>query len=103
MTYKILPFSGSSDLGAMHALAQAYPNQHLHVIDLPWRLCSWGMDEHENIGLWLDSCGQLASWVVLQTPCMRTQVTKRSTMCWSIARIMNNEPTQGQGMGRIES
>jgi len=38
MQYTLKPYSAPADLRAMHALAQAYAMDHLHVVDLPWRL-----------------------------------------------------------------
>ncbi|HZU87096.1 MAG TPA: GNAT family N-acetyltransferase [Anaerolineaceae bacterium] len=62
------PFSVSADLPAMLTLAQTYSDNHLHVIDLPWRFSSWALDDPENVGLWVDSTGQLVAWAVLNTP-----------------------------------
>jgi methyltransferase (TIGR00027 family) len=59
--------AGESDLQAMMALARAAPDDHLHVVDLPYRLASWALDDAENVGLWLDD-GQLLAWAVVQAP-----------------------------------
>ena len=52
----------------MLALAREFAVVNLHVIDLPYRLSSWALDNPENIRLWFDEEGQLAGWAVLQTP-----------------------------------
>jgi ribosomal protein S18 acetylase RimI-like enzyme len=52
----------------MLALAREFAVINLHVIDLPYRLSSWALDDAENIRLWFDEEGQLAGWAVLQTP-----------------------------------
>lgn len=52
----------------MIALAQASPDDHLHVVDLPYRLSSWGLDDPGNAALWVDPSGNLVAWAVLQTP-----------------------------------
>jgi hypothetical protein len=61
-------FAGDLDLREMAALARAFPIDHLHVVDLPYRLCSWALDDPENVGLWVDDNGQLVAWAVLQAP-----------------------------------
>jgi mycothiol synthase len=61
-------FSGEADLQAMAALVQAFPADNLHVVDLPYRLCSWAFDDPENIGLWHTPEGQLLAWAVMQAP-----------------------------------
>jgi ribosomal protein S18 acetylase RimI-like enzyme len=52
----------------MLALARASPAGHVHVVDLPYRLCSWAFDNPANIGLWEGSDGRLLAWAVLQPP-----------------------------------
>ena len=68
MKYHQRIFSDNEDLNAMRSLARSYPETHLHVTDLPWRLTSWALEKRENIGLWNDDSGQLAGWAVMQTP-----------------------------------
>jgi ribosomal protein S18 acetylase RimI-like enzyme len=62
------PFSGKADIQAMCALARLSPIDNLHVVDLPYRLGSWALDDPANIGLWTDADGQLLAWAVMQTP-----------------------------------
>jgi mycothiol synthase len=52
----------------MLAVVQAQPGDHLHLIDLPYRLCSWAFDERANCSLWQDASGQVLAWAVLQSP-----------------------------------
>jgi len=61
-------FRGRKDLIEMQALARAFPEDHLHTTDLPWRLSSWALDDPDNIGLWVAENGRLVGWAVLQTP-----------------------------------
>jgi len=68
MKFYLRTFSGETDMREMAALAQAFPESHLHSTDLPYRLSSWGMDDPENIRLWSDSSGRLVGWAALQTP-----------------------------------
>lgn len=63
------PFSGDSDKQAMMALVRAFPDDHLHVGDLPYRFSSWAFDDPENVGLWVNAEGQVVGWAVMQTPC----------------------------------
>ncbi len=62
------PYTGPVDQQRIAELVQAFPDDNLHVVDLPWRLSSWAFDYPENIGLWEDEAGRLLAWVVLQTP-----------------------------------
>ena len=50
------------------ALAHACPTDNLHVVDLPYRLSSWALDDPDNVGLWANAEGQLLAWAVVQTP-----------------------------------
>jgi mycothiol synthase len=61
-------FSGKSDLEAMSTLAQAFPADNLHCIDLPYRFSSWALDNPGNIALWEAASGELLAWAVMQTP-----------------------------------
>jgi ribosomal protein S18 acetylase RimI-like enzyme len=61
-------FSGEADIQAMMALAQAFPADNLHVVDLPYRFSSWALETPDNIGLWVNPAGQLVAWAVMQAP-----------------------------------
>ena len=52
----------------MIALACAYPDEHLHHIDLPYRLSSPPLERPAAAAMWHDEQGALAAWAVLQTP-----------------------------------
>lgn len=52
----------------MLALAREHPTDAIHVIDLPYRLCSWALDNPDNVALWEDNAGRPLAWAVLQTP-----------------------------------
>lgn len=41
---------------------------NLHLIDLPYRLSSWALDDPENVTLWFDRKQVLIAWAVMQTP-----------------------------------
>jgi mycothiol synthase len=62
------PYSGDSDQPLMIALSSCFPNAYLRLIDLPYRLSSWALDDRENARLWFDDRGELAAWAVLQSP-----------------------------------
>ncbi len=52
----------------MLALTRQCAQDNLHVVDLPYRLCSWALDAPDNVGLWFDAHQCLIAWAVLQTP-----------------------------------
>ena len=58
-------FAGQADLRAMAALVEPFPEQNLRVVDLPYRLCSWALDEPGNVGLWFNAVGELRAWAVM--------------------------------------
>lgn len=65
---------GETDLQEMLHLARQFPAEHLHVIDLPYRLSSWALDDPQNIRLWFDR-DRLIGWAVLQTPFWSVDIT----------------------------
>src|SRR6185503_6704506 len=61
-------FSGKSDLQSMAELVRKFPAENIHVVDLPYRFCSWSFDYPENIRLWLNENDELLAWAILQVP-----------------------------------
>ena len=57
-----------ADKRAMAALVYDFPAGNVHVMDLPYRLSSWALDDPDNIGLWVNAEGRLLAWAVMQTP-----------------------------------
>lgn len=45
------PFLDDQDKQLMIDLACQFQADHLHVVDLPYRLSSWGLDDKENVRL----------------------------------------------------
>jgi ribosomal protein S18 acetylase RimI-like enzyme len=68
MSLRQRSFRGDADWAAMAAVVQAQPADHLHLIDLPYRLCSWAFDDPANAALWEDAAGAVRAWAALQTP-----------------------------------
>lgn len=62
------PYHGAKDGERMLALVRDHPANHVHVVDLPYRLCSWALNNPDTTGLWEDENGRLLAWAVLQTP-----------------------------------
>lgn len=60
-------FLHEQDKQLMIDLACQFQADHLHVVDLPYRLSSWALDDVENIRLWFDG-ESLVAWAVLQSP-----------------------------------
>ena len=52
----------------MIQLARQCQADTLHIIDQPYRLSSWALDDPQNIALWVDEAGHLIAWSVMQTP-----------------------------------
>jgi mycothiol synthase len=70
-------YQDESDRGLMTDLARRYPGDHLRVLDLPYRLSSWALDDPENARLWFDADGNLLGWAVWQTPWWTIDITCR--------------------------
>ncbi len=68
MALRMREFAGSPDLIRMCELAHTAGTVSLHVMDLPYRLSSWALDDPENVGLWVDASGRLIAWAVMQAP-----------------------------------
>lgn len=62
------PFAGPADVEKMKKVVLANPTVHLHVLDLPYRLSSWGLDNLENIGIWVNELGEMQAWAILNSP-----------------------------------
>jgi mycothiol synthase len=60
-------FHSPTDWASMLAIAQAQ-GDHLHTVDLPYRLCSWAFDEPANCAIWEQSPGEMVAWAVVQSP-----------------------------------
>ncbi|MBT5875857.1 MAG: GNAT family N-acetyltransferase [Candidatus Latescibacteria bacterium] len=63
-----IPFRGQSDFARMMELVHRAPEQHVHTVDLPYRLSSWAFEDTENTKLWEDANGDILAWAALQTP-----------------------------------
>lgn len=61
-------YRGEADKERMLGLVRSYPTKNIHVVDLPYRLCSWAFDGPDNATLWENERGDLLAWAVLQTP-----------------------------------
>lgn len=68
MTITQRSFSTDQDKYQMSALARQCFENNLHVVDLPYRLSSWALDNPENVALWFDENQELVAWAVLQSP-----------------------------------
>lgn len=64
----ITHFQSHKDRERMLALVREYPLGCAHVVDLPYRLCSWALDSPDTVALWEDDSGRLLAWAVFQTP-----------------------------------
>jgi ribosomal protein S18 acetylase RimI-like enzyme len=61
-------YLGVNDQPPMIDLACQSWADTLHVIDLPYRLSSWALDDPANVNLWVDEGHQLAAWAIMQSP-----------------------------------
>ena len=74
----------------MIALAWHTRAHHLHVVDLPYRLSSWGLDDPLNTRLWYAENGALAAWAVLQAPFWTVDIVCQPGMeCDLFPRILD--------------
>jgi mycothiol synthase len=61
-------FRGPDDLPRISALVRAFPEDNPHVVDLPYRLTSWSLDNPDNAALWEDDSGELMGFAIVQGP-----------------------------------
>lgn len=61
-------YQGNDDRDLMLELAHRRPNDYIHVIDLPYRLSSWALNDPDNTRMWFDDLGNLSAWAVMQSP-----------------------------------
>ena len=66
--FKQRPYRGDADKILMLETAHHAGPTATHVVDLPYRLSSWSLDDPENVGLWEDETGKLAAWATFQFP-----------------------------------
>src|SRR5262249_3582046 len=62
------PYQGEPDKLLMLEVAHRSGEAATHVVDLPYRLGSWSLDDPENVGLWEDAEGKLVAWAAFQFP-----------------------------------
>jgi mycothiol synthase len=74
------PLSNDVDKFKMLCLSNEYSSENLHVIDLPYRLSSWSLDDTGNACLWFDMDENLIGWAVLQTPFWTIDYAYRPSM-----------------------
>ncbi len=115
------------NLQPLIALAHRAPEQHLHLIDLPYRLSSWALDLPENVRTWHAADGALVGWAVLQAPFWAIDVAvdpaagdglEAEALAWAVGRAReladdpeHNRPCwfvsvlegQGQRMAALEA
>lgn len=68
MEVRAQAFAGEADLRAMEALARRESDCTFHAGELPYRFCSWALDDAQNGRLWRAGDGRLLAWAVLQLP-----------------------------------
>jgi len=56
------------DKYAISMLASRFADDNLHIVDLPYRLSSWALDDEQNAQLWFNTKNELVGWLILQTP-----------------------------------
>ncbi len=68
MIYSQHTVNSDNDKERMINLASRFVDRNLHVVDLPYRLSSWALDDAQNTQLWFNDQQELVGWAVLQTP-----------------------------------
>jgi mycothiol synthase len=62
------PWTDPADLRRVSELVRAFPHEQLHVVDLPYRLASWALEDERNARLWCDEGGGLIAFAIIQRP-----------------------------------
>ncbi len=66
--YRQLSSNGSTAQQQILGLVQESPRDHVHVVDLPYRLSSWAWSSPSQTRQWVTPEGELHAWACLQTP-----------------------------------
>lgn len=88
-------------------LAHRAPEQHLHLIDLPYRLSSWALERADHVYVSHDDSGAPQAWAVLQTPFWAIDIVADTTggpgayaeaLSWAVeqARATGSDPDYGR-------
>lgn len=104
MTIHQRVYRDSLDLQRMADLVYAYPDQFLHVIDLPYRLSSWSLDDSVNGRLWENEHLELMAWAVVQFPWLEldymvhpaAQELESEVFAWAVIRAQEIANQQGE-------
>lgn len=88
----------------MAELVYAFPDEHLNVVDLPYRLSSWALDVPENVCLWEDETGNLAAWAMVRTPWLSLDYALRpdadslekAIVAWAVERCQRIADEQNE-------
>lgn len=67
-SYRKLHLEASAAQRQVMLLVQGHPRDHIHVLDLPYRLSSWAASSPAQTRLWSTPDGELHAWGCLQTP-----------------------------------
>ena len=97
MTLNERPYANEADMRRMIALARVRPDDNLHVVDLPYRLSSWALDDPDSIHLWEDAAtGELVMWAMLQPPMWTMDIVigppdslRERLRCLTVAQLLH--------------
>jgi mycothiol synthase len=95
-------------LPRIRELVYAYPGEHLHVADLPYRLCSSSAQDPENVRLFKDASGRLLAFGIVQQawgtldyfirPAARTRAVEDVLMTWAVERFQRLTDEHGRAL-----
>lgn len=68
MIITMRPCDGAADLRRVGELVRRFPDEQIHVADLPYRLASWALEDARNARLWCDHDGRLLAFAIIQPP-----------------------------------
>ena len=104
MAISVRSYRGQADLEPMANLVYAFPDEHLNVVDLPYRLSSWALNVSENVCLWEDEAGNLVAWAMVRTPWLSLDYALRpdandledDIVSWAVERCQSIADEQGE-------
>jgi mycothiol synthase len=102
--YQKRSYRDAADRDRMAQLVYDFPDDHLNVVDLPYRLSSWALDVPENVCLWEDETGQLVAWALVKTPWLSldyalspdAMVLEAELVRWAVERCQTIAAEQGE-------
>lgn len=90
-------YRGQEDWPSFCSIVYAFPENNFHVIDFPYRLCSFSLEDERNVAIWEDDSGNVVAFAIWQVPfavldysfhpALKEQDIERRILTWAMERF----------------